>query len=335
MRLRVLAHVDRHDSALARSTTINASARMAGASSAAPSAITASVRQDLLDQIVWTEVIRLLEDPTLIQQELDRRLAAARSSDPTKQREQSSAARAGPRRQRHRTTSHRLSRGTLVTRAAARAHALAAPTRTDAAHRVAGDRRPDYRSRDVPALGRDPLRVPRPSAHAPPTRLTSLSANASCAWSSRTSSSATTPSSSGTAFPSARRPRRRAARPPPTAPMARPVDKVSFCVRGVSGPPCGVPSVRGTTNPSAHHPGFQIRAESASTPASSIRRCQPLISMSWLTRSKNFSRSTSTTQRCARAPRTPARRPPDAHAPRTKAVARLREGRARSIGCST
>ena len=47
------------------------------------------VRQDLLDQIVWTEVIRLLEDPTLIQQELDRRLAAARSADPTKQREQS------------------------------------------------------------------------------------------------------------------------------------------------------------------------------------------------------------------------------------------------------
>ena len=47
------------------------------------------VRQDLLDQIVWTEVVRLLEDPTLIQQELDRRLAAARSSDPTKKREQS------------------------------------------------------------------------------------------------------------------------------------------------------------------------------------------------------------------------------------------------------
>src|SRR5271157_5601094 len=47
------------------------------------------VRQDLLDQIVWAEVIRLLEDPALIQQELDRRLAAARSSDPTKKREQS------------------------------------------------------------------------------------------------------------------------------------------------------------------------------------------------------------------------------------------------------
>ncbi len=47
------------------------------------------VRQDLLDQIVSTEVIRLLEDPTLIQHELDRRLAAARASDPAKQREQS------------------------------------------------------------------------------------------------------------------------------------------------------------------------------------------------------------------------------------------------------
>src|SRR6202051_725643 len=47
------------------------------------------VRQDLLDQIIWTEVVRLLEDPTLIQQELDRRLVAARSADPTKKREQS------------------------------------------------------------------------------------------------------------------------------------------------------------------------------------------------------------------------------------------------------
>jgi site-specific DNA recombinase len=46
------------------------------------------VRQDLLDQIVWTEVIRLLEDPTLIQHELDLRLTAARSADPAKKREQ-------------------------------------------------------------------------------------------------------------------------------------------------------------------------------------------------------------------------------------------------------
>jgi site-specific DNA recombinase len=47
------------------------------------------VRQDLLDQIIWAEVIRLLEDPGLIQQELDRRLVAARTSDPSQKREQS------------------------------------------------------------------------------------------------------------------------------------------------------------------------------------------------------------------------------------------------------
>ena len=46
------------------------------------------VRQELLDHIVWAEVIRLLEEPALIQQELDRRLLAARASDPTRKREQ-------------------------------------------------------------------------------------------------------------------------------------------------------------------------------------------------------------------------------------------------------
>ena len=45
------------------------------------------VRQDLLDHVVWTEVVRLLEDPGLIQSELDRRLTAARTADPAKQRE--------------------------------------------------------------------------------------------------------------------------------------------------------------------------------------------------------------------------------------------------------
>src|SRR5438270_871550 len=47
------------------------------------------IRQELLDQIVWADVIRLLEDHTLLQQELDRRLVAARASDPTRRREQS------------------------------------------------------------------------------------------------------------------------------------------------------------------------------------------------------------------------------------------------------
>jgi site-specific DNA recombinase len=46
------------------------------------------VRQDLLDEVVWTEIMRLLEEPNLIQNELDRRLAAAREADPTKRREE-------------------------------------------------------------------------------------------------------------------------------------------------------------------------------------------------------------------------------------------------------
>jgi site-specific DNA recombinase len=43
-------------------------------------------REDLPDQIVWQEVIHLIEDPTLIQAELDRRLDAARAAEPTKRR---------------------------------------------------------------------------------------------------------------------------------------------------------------------------------------------------------------------------------------------------------
>ena len=45
------------------------------------------VRQDLLDELVWREVVRLLESPQLIQEELERRLAAARNASPAKRRE--------------------------------------------------------------------------------------------------------------------------------------------------------------------------------------------------------------------------------------------------------
>jgi site-specific DNA recombinase len=46
------------------------------------------IRQDLLDQVVWQEVIRLIEDPALISAELDRRLDAARAAEPTKRRQE-------------------------------------------------------------------------------------------------------------------------------------------------------------------------------------------------------------------------------------------------------
>src|SRR6478609_1662566 len=43
--------------------------------------------ETIRDRVVWTEIVRLLEDPSLIQTELDRRLAAARTADPARQRE--------------------------------------------------------------------------------------------------------------------------------------------------------------------------------------------------------------------------------------------------------
>jgi site-specific DNA recombinase len=46
------------------------------------------VRQDQLDAVVWAEIVRLLEDPKIIQQELNRRLEAARNADPLKRRQE-------------------------------------------------------------------------------------------------------------------------------------------------------------------------------------------------------------------------------------------------------
>jgi site-specific DNA recombinase len=44
------------------------------------------IRQDYLDAAVWTEILRLLEDPSLIQSELNRRLEAAKNTDPLRRR---------------------------------------------------------------------------------------------------------------------------------------------------------------------------------------------------------------------------------------------------------
>jgi site-specific DNA recombinase len=46
------------------------------------------IRQDYLDQFVWSEVIRLLEDPGLVQTEIDRRREAAQKADPLRKREE-------------------------------------------------------------------------------------------------------------------------------------------------------------------------------------------------------------------------------------------------------
>jgi site-specific DNA recombinase len=46
------------------------------------------VRQDHLDAVVWAEVVRLMEEPQIIQDELSRRLEAARNANPLKQRQE-------------------------------------------------------------------------------------------------------------------------------------------------------------------------------------------------------------------------------------------------------
>ena len=46
------------------------------------------IRQDLLESLVWSELMRLLEDPTLIKAELNRRLECARNASPIKRREE-------------------------------------------------------------------------------------------------------------------------------------------------------------------------------------------------------------------------------------------------------
>jgi site-specific DNA recombinase len=46
------------------------------------------IRQDILDEYVWKEIIRLLDDPTLVQGEIDRRQQSARNADPLRKREE-------------------------------------------------------------------------------------------------------------------------------------------------------------------------------------------------------------------------------------------------------
>ena len=46
------------------------------------------IRQDYLDEFVWKEIIRLLDEPALIQAEIQRRMEAARNADPLRKREQ-------------------------------------------------------------------------------------------------------------------------------------------------------------------------------------------------------------------------------------------------------
>jgi site-specific DNA recombinase len=47
------------------------------------------IREELLDQVIWNEIVKLLENPRLIEEELNRRLDAAQKASPTKRRQES------------------------------------------------------------------------------------------------------------------------------------------------------------------------------------------------------------------------------------------------------
>jgi len=53
-----------------------------------PACTNRPIRQDYLDTFVWSEIIRLLEGPELIQTEIDRRREAAQKADPLRRREE-------------------------------------------------------------------------------------------------------------------------------------------------------------------------------------------------------------------------------------------------------
>jgi site-specific DNA recombinase len=46
------------------------------------------IRQDYLDQVIWDQVVRLLEDPELIREEIQRRIREINDSNPTKKRKE-------------------------------------------------------------------------------------------------------------------------------------------------------------------------------------------------------------------------------------------------------
>jgi site-specific DNA recombinase len=65
-----------------RCTRAKAGGRLSG-----PACSSRSLRQDFLDPLVWQEIVRLLENPSLIQAEIQRRMQQARDADPRQQRE--------------------------------------------------------------------------------------------------------------------------------------------------------------------------------------------------------------------------------------------------------
>jgi site-specific DNA recombinase len=208
------------------------------------------IRQDLLDRVAWTEIVKLLEEPGLIQSELDRRLEAARHTNPTNRRED-----------RLRRDLARLQKSIARLLTAYQEDLLSLD---ELRHRL-----PELPRREYAARAELQSIADQTTDRTAYLRL----AETLTAFLARLRSSAETldiierqrvvrllvkeilvsdeESSSGTLFPfqldhrAVMTPHQSAATP------AQPQAKVTYCVQGVSTPPCGVPAMRGTTLPSS------------------------------------------------------------------------------------
>jgi len=68
------------------------------------------VWQDYLDEFVWNEILRLLEDDRLVQTEIERRKETARNADPRRQRLEELRCEQTRLKKKRRATDHGVSR---------------------------------------------------------------------------------------------------------------------------------------------------------------------------------------------------------------------------------
>ena len=244
-----------------------------------PRCDTRPVRQDLLDEVVWTEVIRLLEDPALIQQELDRRLAAAQAADPAKTRTQAverDLTRVGKSMERLLTAYQEdlLSLEQLRERMPLlrqrdqtlryELNALVEQTRERAAHLRLAETLSAFLTR-LRATAETLDIVER-------QRIVRLVVKEVLVNDDKIVIRHCIPVPSGH--------RQRTVADRTTTPTTPRTLEVTFCVRGVSGPPCGVPLVVGPTSPPSSTPAVRKPRMSRSRRLSATRLATSPIRMS-------------------------------------------------------
>ena len=128
------------------------------------------VRQDALDALIWAEVIRLLENPSLVHQEIDRPAGGVAHGAAHHRETREPDQDVGPDPRSDRAAHRGLSRGTPLAGGVAHTHAASATKRGDDRSAVGGLRGGADGRRDVcdarPESGRVSRQAPRCSPHA-------------------------------------------------------------------------------------------------------------------------------------------------------------------------